>query len=184
MKRKILAFGASSSRQSINKRFATYASSNLSNVEVTILDLNDFEMPIYSIDKENESGIPALAKAFKNYIKAADGLIISFAEHNGAYTAAFKNVMDWVSRMEGSIWEDKPMLLLATSPGGRGGRTVLEIAFNSFSRRNKNIVLSFSLPSFNQNFTEEGGILDDELSVEFHSQLKLFGEAVVNDKDS
>jgi NAD(P)H-dependent FMN reductase len=171
---KILAFGASSSRNSINKRLAVYAANQIPDSEVKVLDLNDFEMPIFSVDKENENGIPELAKIFKQHILASDGIIISFAEHNGAYSAAFKNIMDWISRMEGSTWGDKPMWLMASSPGARGGATVLDIAVNKFKFMNKNSITSFSLPSFNQNFSETEGILDTELKLEFQSKLKLF----------
>ena len=94
MTKKILAFGASNSRNSINKQLANYAAQQLTNATITLLDLNDFEMPIYSIDREKESGIPKLAEEFKQHVLDADGIIISLAEHNGAYTAAFKNVMD------------------------------------------------------------------------------------------
>ncbi len=177
MNRKILAFGASNSINSINKKLAIYAANQMKNVDVTILDLNNFEMPIYSIDREKKSGIPDLAVQFKNHIKEADGLVISFAEHNGAYTTAFKNVMDWMSRLEGSIWENKPMLLLATSPGGRGGKSVLALAANSFKFMNTNSLSSFSLPSFHKNFSEEQGILDEGLSKEFHNQLEMFSES-------
>jgi len=97
MTKKILAFGASNSKASINKQLANYAANQLTEVEVTLLDLNDFEMPIYSIDREQAGGIPQLAKDFKQQIQEADGILISFAEHNGAYTAAFKNIYDWMS---------------------------------------------------------------------------------------
>jgi len=66
-------------------------------------------MPIYSEDYERLSGIPKEAYDFKEIIKEADGIIISFAEHNGAYTAAFKNVFDWISRIEKVVWYNKPM---------------------------------------------------------------------------
>jgi len=171
---KIVAFGASNSKNSINKKLATFAAHQIENAEVTILDLNDFEMTIYGIDKENESGIPALAHQFKTHLKNADGIIISFAEHNGAYSVAFKNIMDWISRLEGSTWEDKPMFLLATSPGARGGQTVLEIAVNKFQHMNENTITSFSLPSFGQNFSEENGITEEELLNSFSEQLKIF----------
>lgn len=177
MNKKILAFGASNSIHSINKKLAIYAAKQLEDASITILDLNDFEMPIYSIDREKKSGIPDLALQFKNHIKAADGLIISFAEHNGAYTSAFKNIMDWVSRIEGSIWENKPMFLLATSPGGRGGKSVLTLAANSFKFMNTNSLTTFSLPSFQKNFSEEQGILDEDLSKEFQNQLKVFSKS-------
>jgi len=179
MTKKIVAFGASSSRNSINKKFATFAANKIENAEVNVLDLNDFEMPIYSIDKERENGIPSLAHDFKNHLKNSDGIIISFAEHNGAYSAAFKNIMDWISRIEKDTWADKPMLLLATSPGGRGGKTVLDIAVTKFGFMNPgNVKAHFSLPSFNNNFSETDGILDEELKEEFHRQLKAFSEAI------
>ncbi len=178
MSKKIIAFGASNSRASINKRLASFAAAQIQGVSVEVLDLNDFEMPIYSIDRERESGIPVAATQFKAYIKEANGVVISFAEHNGAYTAAFKNIMDWMSRIEGSTWEHKPMLLLSTSPGKRGGKSVLELATNSFRFSNNSPIASFSLPSFKQNFSEDEGIKDAQLAEAFQEQLKLFVEAV------
>jgi len=178
MSKKILAFGASSSKHSINKRFATFAAHQITDADITILDLNNFEMPIYSIDKEKENGIPDLAKQFKAQIQAADGIIVSFAEHNGSYTAAYKNIYDWMSRLEGSVWGEKTMILLSTSPGGRGAKTVLEAAYSSYSRGNKNVVAHFSLPSFGQNFSKKEGILSEELLDGFKTQLGLFEGAL------
>ena len=66
---KILAFGASSSKKSINKRLAVYVAHRIPNADVNVLDLNDYEMPIYSIDRENEDGIPDLAYTFKEQFK-------------------------------------------------------------------------------------------------------------------
>lgn len=178
MPKKIVAFGASSSKHSINKKLATFAAHQIDNVDITILDLNDFEMPIYSVDKEKDSGIPALALAFKKHIKEADGLIISFAEHNGAYTTAFKNIFDWISRIEKDTWGNHPMYLLATSPGARGGMSVLEIAVNKFKFMNSNTIVHFSLPSFGKNFSETGGITDEVLLTSFNTQLEGFKTAV------
>ena len=179
MKRKIVAFGASNSRQSINKKLAEFAARQVADASVNLLDLNDYEMPIYSIDREKASDFPDLAKRFIEDIREADGIIISFAEHNGAYTVAFKNIFDWVSRIERNIWADKPMLLLSTSPGGRGGKSVLGMATSNFRFMNKNtVVASFSLPSFGKNFDPENGITDAELSRSFREQLNLFVEAL------
>lgn len=178
MKHKILAFGASSSRQSINKRFATYVAQQVPNSEVRVLDLNDFEMPIYSIDRERETGIPQPAHDFKQAIQEADGIIISFAEHNGSYTVAYKNITDWVSRIKKDVWENKPMLLLATSPGKRGGKSVLEHAHKRIQFANSNTAVAFSLPSFHQSFNDESGIVDTELAAAFVPQFDLFLEAL------
>ena len=178
MTRTILAFGASNSKNSINKKLANFAAHQVEGANVNLIDLNDFEMPIYSIDREKETGVPDLAYQFLEQIKAADGIIISFAEHNGGYSVAFKNVYDWASRLNKSVWMDKPMLLLATSPGGRGAKRVLELATKNFRFSNKNTVVSFSLPSFKQNFDKENGIIDPELLASFKEQLDQFEVAL------
>lgn len=152
---KIIAFGASPSKNSINKKLATYATSLFGNTEVEVLDLNNYQMPVFSVDVEVEIGQHELAKAFLAKIESADFLVVSLAENNGNYSAAFKNVFDWCSRITPKVFQEKPMLLLATSPGGRGGASVLEIAKNAFPRYGADIKATFSLPSFNANFNIE-----------------------------
>lgn len=61
---KVIAFAASSSSTSINKQLVTYAVSYLADANVEILDLNDFELPLFSEDKEKAIGQPDNAKAF------------------------------------------------------------------------------------------------------------------------
>ena len=160
--KKIIAFGATSSKQSINKQLATFAANQSQNVTIEILDLNDYEMPIFSIDKEKENGIHPLAQEFYNKLGSADLIIISFAEHNGNYSTAFKNILDWTSRINAKTFQEKPMLLLATSPGARGGSSVLEIATKRFPFQGGIVKGSFSLPSFNDNFDVVNGIIHQE----------------------
>ncbi|RJE72051.1 NADPH-dependent FMN reductase [Reichenbachiella sp. MSK19-1] len=179
--KKILAFAGSNSSQSINRRLVRWASDQVAESEVTLLDLNDFEMPIFSEDREREKGIPSEAKAFKNTLRESDAVMISFAEHNGNFSAAFKNIFDWASRIEAKIWLDKPMFLMATSNGKRGGSSVLEIAVKGFPFRGGEVVAHFSLPSFSENFSDENGILDEELRKEFVKQLELFDSALAGD---
>lgn len=173
----IIVFAGSNSSTSINKQLATYASQLLNDVTVTILDLNDFEMPIYSSDRETASGFPKQAVDFVNNLKRADGFIISLAEHNGAYSAAFKNIFDWASRVEQKTFLNKPLLLMATSPGARGGASVLEMASDRFPRHDANIVAQFSLPSFYDNFSE-GKITNDTLNTELLNKVKLFKDSL------
>ena len=165
--KKIIAFGASSSKTSINKQLATYAAHQFENASVEILDLNDYEMPIFSTDKEAETGIPQLAQDFYNKLGTADLIVISFAEHNGAYAAAFKNILDWISRINGKTFQEKPTLLLATSPGPRGGSSVLEIAKGRFPFQGANVKGSFSLPSYYENFDVSNGIINEEFKKPF-----------------
>ena len=178
MTKKIIAFGASNSSKSINKALALYASEQLKNVDFELLDLNDFEMSIYSADRENESGIPDLAHQFKALVEGSDGILISFAEHNGAYSAAFKNIYDWVSRIESNVWGHRPMFLMATSPGGYGGKSVLAMAIARYERSNDKPICNFSLPSFYENFCSVEGIKDTGLGEEFYRKLKQFQEAL------
>lgn len=56
------------------------------------------------------------------------------------------------------------MLLMATSPGGRGGASVLETAVATFPRMGADLRATFSLPSFHDNFTVDDGITDAALS--------------------
>ncbi|WP_299122710.1 NAD(P)H-dependent oxidoreductase [uncultured Winogradskyella sp.] len=175
--KKIITFAGSISSTSINKQLATYASQLLDNVNTTILDLNDFEMPIYSPERENELGFPKEAVEFVNHLKNSDGIIISLAEYNGAYSGAFKNIFDWASRVEGKTFLGKPMLLMASSPGGRGGASVLEMASDRFPRHDANIVGKFSLPSFYDNFSD-GEITNDKLNKELLEEVKQFQESL------
>jgi NAD(P)H-dependent FMN reductase len=162
--KKIIAFAGSSSKNSINKQLATYAANLFENSKVEVLNLNDYEMPLFSIDKETETGIPQLAHDFYAKIGSADLLVISFAEHNGAYSTAFKNIFDWTSRINSKTFQEKPTLLLATSPGPRGGSSVLEIAKNRFPFQGAIVKGSFSLPSFYENFDIERGIVNEALN--------------------
>ncbi|RZV60272.1 MAG: NADPH-dependent oxidoreductase, partial [Flavobacteriaceae bacterium] len=167
----------SNSKESINKKLAMYVADQIDNANPTILDLNDFELPVYGIDLENEHGIPVKAKEFLDTLKASDGIILSLAEHNGAYSTAFKNIFDWMSRIDGKLWSDIPMLLMATSPGKRGGATVLEIAKGRFPYMGGNIVADFSLPSFFDNFSEDG-LADASLAQELKLAISKFEESL------
>ena len=173
----IIAFAGSNSKNSINSQLVTYASSLVENVNVDILDLNDFELPLYGIDYEVDHGIPDNAHKFLDAIKSSDGIILSLAEHNGAYSTVFKNLFDWMSRIDGKLWSEKPMLLMAASPGGRGGATVLDIAKGRFGYMGGNIVADFSFPSFNDNFSERK-ITNEELNSELISKVEVFQESL------
>jgi len=162
MRKKVIAFAASSSSRSINKQLVSYAAALLVDAEVEILDLNDFELPLFSADREDQLGQPDLAHTFLQKIDSSDGIIISFAEHNGCYSAAYKNIYDWASRIKPRVYQDKPMVLLATSPGGRGGKSVLELALSQIPRFGGQIKASLSVPTFAENFDSDSGAVSNE----------------------
>ncbi|MDG1332198.1 MAG: NAD(P)H-dependent oxidoreductase [Crocinitomicaceae bacterium] len=182
MPKNIIAFGASNSKQSINQQFAQFAASELENVETVILDLNNFELPLYSIDLEKESGIPSNATRFSEFIKNSDGVIISLAEHNGLHTSVFKNLWDWLSRIPSekpmNIWDNKAMFLLSTSPSKRPSSNVRRVSKELFPHFGANIVADFHLPSFNH-FFKDGEISEPEQK-ELFNQEKIKFQTYLN----
>ena len=172
---KVLAFAGSDSKHSINKQLVTYAAQQLAGAEVEIVDLNDIDAPMYGIDYEQEHGFPNDILSFAEKMSSADLILLSLVEHNGAYSAAFKSLYDWVSRIPGrKIFDNKPLLLMATSPGGRGGAGVLEIATARFPRDSAQLVGVFSLSAFYDNF-KEGEIVHAEKKAEL---LGILSEAI------
>lgn len=179
--KKIIAFGASIGKASINKQLASYVREFMEGVDYEVLDLNDFPLPIYNVDLEAEiGGQPANAHAFFKKLQEADGIVISLAEHNGAYSAGFKNLMDWVSRIKGEFFEGKPVFLMATAPGPRGGKSVLNIAENRFPFHAADITGTFSMPMFYDNFID-GEIIDEELRNELVGNITTFQSAVLKE---
>ena len=180
--KKIIIIGASSSSNSINRKLANYAANSISvNKETFELDLRLYEMPIYSEDLHRSSGIPKKALEFKREILNSDAIVISLAEHNGSYTAAFKNIYDWISVIENDVWCSKPILLLSTSTGARGGKTVLESAHDRFSRNYKHNIPHFSLPSFKENYSHGEGITNIRLNQDFQAVLIDFEDILNGD---
>lgn len=169
---KILAFAGSNSKNSINKKLANYAAHLFEGAEVDLIDLNDFPLPLFSVDIEKEIGFPKEAESFLQKIDKADFIVLSLAENNASYNVGFKNVFDWASRKTKKVFQEKPMLLMATSTGGRGGSSVLEFATKTLPHYGANIKATFSLPKFDDNFDEDKGITNDELKQQLLTQIK------------
>lgn len=88
--------------------------------------------------------------------------MLSLAEHYGNFTAEFKNTFDWISREDAKMFETTPVFLLSTSPGGRGGVSVMNIALDRFPRHGATIPVYFILASFYDNF-KNGELANEEL---------------------
>lgn len=172
---KILVFGASTSYDSINKKFASSISKYYKelNDEKEIIDLNDYQAPLFSKQHEESDGIPQQALDFASKIDWADLIIISFAENNGNYNVGYKNIVDWVSRIPGrKIFQNKAVFLLATSPGARGGQSVLQIATDRMPFDGAEVLETFSLPSFNTNFEDGKGITNNLLRSQLEAKVR------------
>lgn len=171
---KILAFAGSSSSTSRNKELVKYVLKQFTEHDINLLDLKDFDMPVFSIDREKD-GFPQEAHHFLKAIGECDIIICSMAEHNRSYTAAFKNIFDWASRINVKVFQDKPMFLMSTSPGGYGGGNVMATAQKFFPQFGANIRDTFSLPKFIENFdVEKTEIINAEYKAELDEKISNF----------
>ena len=177
MKKKIVAFAGSNSLHSRNKQLVRFTLSYFDNCDIELLDLNDFEMPIFSVDREKNEGIPEKAKQFMQEMHNSDAIICSLAEHNKSYSVAFKNIIDWCSRINIKIFDKKPMMLMSTSTGGYGGGNVMNLAKSFFPKCGAEIIETYSLPSFNDNFKDDK-ISDSKLKKELEACISNFKESL------
>ncbi|HUH73375.1 MAG TPA: NAD(P)H-dependent oxidoreductase [Chitinophagales bacterium] len=174
---KILAFAGTNSSLSINKKLIKFALQNFKDDSIEFLDLKDYEMPLFSIDLEKVEQ-PKNAFYFLQKIESCDGIICSLAEHNKSYTVAFKNLLDWCSRINGKVFQNKPMFLMATSTGEYGGGNVLNTAKTFFPMFGADIKADFSLPTFDLNFDENRGITNADKLKEFNEKINVFKDSL------
>ena len=159
--KKILAFAGSNNSASINHRLISNVAGRIQGHQIKVFKLRDLEVPMYCIDMELERGFPTDIKVFKNLIDAHDALIISVNEHNSTVSAFFKNILDWLSRIDRNFLEGKKILLMSTSNGVRGGASALEYTKGILPRFGGQVIDSFSFPSFKENF--EGNKVQNEV---------------------
>jgi NAD(P)H-dependent FMN reductase len=125
---RILAFASSTRRESFNKKLVAIAaqSARQAGAEVTLIDLKDFQLPLFDPDLEAEQGMPENGKKLKKLFIDHDGLLIASPEYNSSFPAVLKNAIDWVSRPapgEPSLvaFRGKVATLMSASPGALGG---------------------------------------------------------------
>ena len=169
----LLAIGGSNSKNSINKAFAYFTAHLFEGASISKVDISQIDVPLYSIDKETELGIPSQVIEFANQIDETDLIILSLAENNGSFNVGLKNLMDWTSRIKDrKTFNGKPMLLMATSPGPRGGASVLESAKMLFPYSGAKVIATFSLPEFYKNFDPHQGVTNEQLLDELKTIIK------------
>lgn len=175
---KILAFAGSTSSTSINRELVKFVLQSFPEDEINLIDLNDFEMPLFSVDREKK-GFPEQAHQFLAEIAASDIIICSMAEHNRNFTAAFKNLFDWCSRINVKVFQDKKMFVMSTSPGGFGGGNAMALSQKNFPAFGAEIIENFSLPKFYENFDLENGVINPELKKELDEKIESFKQKVI-----
>jgi chromate reductase len=96
----ILVFSGSIRTASYNARLAALAAKELSllNVDVTLISLLDYPLPLYHGDLETEQGLPHNAVQLKQLFGVHHGVFITSPEYNASITPLLKNTLDWISR--------------------------------------------------------------------------------------
>jgi chromate reductase, NAD(P)H dehydrogenase (quinone) len=129
---------------------------------IAIADIRGF--PVFNQD--DEANPPEPVVAFKERVKAADGVLFSINEHNYGLSAAEKNVLDWASRPRGAnVWDGKPAGILSVSVGMIGGaRAQFELRqsmvfLNLFPINRPEVIVTFAAQKFGAEgrFTDETG---------------------------
>ena len=182
---RILAFGGSLRRDSFNQKLAAIAAEGAreAGAEVTLIALRDFPMPLFDQDLEVETGKPEEAKRLKELFLSHQGLLIASPEYNSGYSAALKNAIDWVSRVDSpeepalSALAGKSAVIMAASPGGLGGlRGLVQLRM---LLGNLGITLlpdQIAIPSAFQAFGPDGRLVDPKQE----AGVKALGAALAN----
>ena len=160
--KKILTIAGSNSSKSINVQLVQFAGTLLKDRQVDNLDLLQYNTRVYNADEEEKEGVPKQIVALFDLLKTYDGFIIATPEHNGGLPAFFKNILDWLSRIDRDIFGDKPVCLLATSPGGYGAASALKTLSAMLPRFGADVKSEYSLVSFYDNFDVEKQKISNE----------------------
>ena len=127
----ILIFAGSTRQDSYNRKLANAAAAiaQRQGAQATVLELSDFDIPLYNADLEAQ-GTPADVIRLKQALHEHSAWLICSPEYNGSYPALLKNALDWASSpVKGDAqWSDgvlpfrgKVVGMCSASPGGLGG---------------------------------------------------------------
>jgi len=128
----LVAFSGSARRESFNRKLVEIAAGGAREAggTVRIVNLSDFDLPLYDADREELEGMPPGAVALKAMCVEADGYLISAPEYNGSLPAVLKNAIDWLSRpgpgsgetaITHRAFRGKVAGIMSISPGAWGG---------------------------------------------------------------
>lgn len=132
----------------------------------------DIDFPVFNQDIQDGPGIPDAVLKLHEQIGAADAVVISSPEYNKNIPGVLKNALDWVSRVKGNPWADKPVSLIAASDGRAGGERMMHNLILCMMPFRSNLV--YGPEVFIGNSSEAFGAdgrLKDEVSVKFLTQL-------------
>jgi len=180
----VLAFSGSLRKDSYNTRLVNVAAAaaEQAGATVTRINLRDYPMPLFDEDLEQAEGMPAHARAFKELLINADGVLIASPEYNGSMSGALKNAIDWATRPEEGetpliAFKHKVCGLLSASPGGLGGiRGLLHLRPLLGNIQMHVIPEQFCLSKAHEAFADDGSLRDESAAQAVHAVGKAVAE--------
>lgn len=160
---RILAFSGSARRESLNRKLLAVATDSVraAGGAVTVIDLNEFDLPLYNGDLEEKEGMPAAAVRLVELIQAHAGLLIASPEYNSQVTPLLKNTIDWISRADENPLTGKVAAVVSASPGALGGARSLQHAKHLLLQLGCHVMpAQCILPRAHEAF-DEAGLLKD-----------------------
>ena len=136
--------------------------------ETTIVNLADFNLPVYHQDLEADGNFPEAARGLKETLGAADAWIVSSPEYNGFISPLLLNTYTWCSRGDeaGAIYETfrgKVATVLSSSPGAMGGLRTLNPHREILTNLGVNVMpQSVAIGAAFKAFDGEGNLVDDK----------------------
>lgn len=176
---KFFLFAASPSKNSLNRKLTSIMENELKKMghEVDHANMNEFALPLYCIDLQNEQGIPDTVHTFVSRMHAADKVIFSSPEYNSSIPGPFKNLIDWVSRIKPMPWKNQDILLTSASPSIYGGaRGLLSLRVPLDGCGSFTFPQTYSLPKANEAFDEDGQLIDPKRMESLSSLLDSFAK--------
>ena len=178
---RVLVFGASLRRGSLNDRLASLAAAVVEQ-KGGVVDraaMADFDCPSYDQDVEAESGLPPGAQHLRERLVAADAFVVASPEYNASMPGVLKNAVDWVSRFRPQPFNGRQGLLLSESPSMVGGNRALWALRVPLEHLGARIYPAmFSLAQAHQAFGADGRIANATLQQRFESTVECFLDLV------
>ncbi|MFN0264455.1 NADPH-dependent FMN reductase [Tepidamorphus sp. 3E244] len=113
--KKIAVIVGSNRKESINRKLAE-ALGKLAEGRLEFVYPDIEALPMFNDDLVEN--YPASARAVKDMVESADGVILVTPEYNRSIPALLKNAIDWLTRPVGeNSWNGKPGAFMGTSPG-------------------------------------------------------------------
>jgi chromate reductase len=160
---RVLAFSGSARRESFNRKLLAVAvdAARAAGAEVTLVDLNDYPLPLYHGDLEDTAGLPPNAARLIELIASHDGLLIASPEYNSMFTPLLKNTIDWCTRGDDNPFEGRTAAVVSASPGALGGVRSLQLAQQLLLKLGSHVVPGqVFLPHADKAFDADGKLTD------------------------